>query len=175
MNTEEIVNEVIKKLNENVIIKIEKNDNLNKPFYANKGDAGMDIRASEDVLIKPGETKLIKTNIKLSIPEGFQVEVRPRSGISLNTPLRVTNSPGTVDSGYKDEVGVIMHNTSLNGNETYTLNDKGNKQGSYLIKKDDRVAQMVLTRHYNIKFEEVDDVTDNSFDRGGGFGSSGIK
>jgi len=82
------------------------------PKYAKPWDAGMDICAAEDVIIRPGETVIVPTGLKMAIPEGYEIQVRPRSGISLNTPLRITNSPGTIDSGYRDEIGIIITNTS---------------------------------------------------------------
>src|SRR5574344_2884718 len=84
------------------------------PTYAHTGDAGMDIRAIEDVELNPHETKIIHTGIAVAIPEGYELQVRPRSGLSLKTPLRVSNTPGTIDSGYRDEIGIIISNTSLN-------------------------------------------------------------
>ncbi len=182
------VNIYVEKLNEDIIL----------PEYSNKGDAGMDIRASKDIIILPGETKLVPTGIKLSIPEGYQIEVRPRSGLSLNTPLRISNAPGTIDSGYKDEIGIIVSNTSpviiLNSKEDpltkeitytlpsyskdklYTLEDKGNKYGGYLIKKNDRIAQIVLTKYSEINFTLVKEnsISNMGNNRGGGFGHSGI-
>ena len=75
------------------------------PTYANEGDSGMDVYAAEDVLIEPGQTVIVPTGIKLAIPKGYEIQVRPRSGISYKTPLRISNSPGTIDSGYRDELG----------------------------------------------------------------------
>jgi dUTP pyrophosphatase len=80
------------------------------PSYARPGDAGMDVCAAEDTVIMPGQTVVIPTGLKLAVPEGYEIQVRPRSGISLNTPLRLSNSPGTIDSGYRNELGIIMTN-----------------------------------------------------------------
>ncbi|MCX8130802.1 MAG: dUTP diphosphatase [Clostridia bacterium] len=149
------------------------------PSYAKPGDAGMDVCAAEDVYIKPGETVIIPTGIKLAIPDGYEIQVRPRSGISLKTPLRITNSPGTIDSGYRDELGIIMSNTSevLNSSseEMISIDEKGNKRGTYKIKKGDRVAQIVLQVVPKMKFTVVDSVRDIGNDRGGGFGSTGTR
>ena len=82
------------------------------PAYANPWDAGMDVCAACDITIPPGETVIVPTGLKLAIPEGYEIQVRPRSGISFNTPLRIANSPGTIDAGYRDELGIIMTNTS---------------------------------------------------------------
>ena len=122
-------------------------EDITLPFYANPYDAGMDVCAAEDVMIKPGETVIIPTGLKFAIPEGYEIQVRPRSGISYRTPLRISNSPGTIDAGYRDELGIIMTNTSpeinkednseISGDnkEIFTLDTKGNKKGIYLIKK----------------------------------------
>ena len=83
------------------------------PSYARQGDAGMDIYAVEDLVIKPGKTVLVRTGLKVAIPRGYEIQIRPRSGLSLKTPLRVANSPGTIDAGFRDEVCIIMSNISL--------------------------------------------------------------
>lgn len=158
------------------ILKIETLDeNVQIPFYAHKDDAGMDIRSNEDVILKPGETKVIKTGFKLSIPVGYEVQIRPRSGLSYNTPLIIPNSPGTIDSGYKDEIGVIMRNTSREGKDTYLISEKGCKEGIYEIKKGDRIAQMILSKIDRIEFELTTDIEAEDNNRGGGLGHSGVK
>lgn len=151
------------------------------PQYANLGDAGMDICAAEHVVINPGETKIIPTGIKVAIPEGYEIQVRPRSGISAKTPLRVSNSPGTIDSGYRDEVGVIMTNTSVDAEldsiYPYSVRIDGTKgsKGVYEIFPGDRIAQIVLQEVPRIDFEVVTSVKEISGDRGGGFGSTGTR
>lgn len=164
---------------EKVILKIEKcRENAVIPTFANFGDAGMDLYSCEDVLIEPGRSALIPIGIKMAIPVGYEVQIRPRSGISLKTPIRIPNAPGTIDSGYRDEINVILYNASfmneaLDG-EPLTLNSKGNKHGNYLIKKGDRVAQMVFAKVSYPEIEVVASVKDEGVNRGGGFGSSGI-
>lgn len=149
------------------------------PCYAKPGDAGMDVYAAEEVLIRPGETVIIPTGLKLAIPEGYEIQVRPRSGISLNTPLRLANSPGTIDSGYRNELGIIMTNTSDNipsdDGRFLEIDSKGNEKGSYKIKKGDRVAQIVLQVVPKMKLTVVDSVAAIGVDRGGGFGSTGTR
>ena len=173
MNKEDLINEIIMRLNKEVSIQVEKIDeNVILPTYSSINDAGMDIRSNEDVIIHPNETVLIKTGLKMSIPSGYEIQVRPRSGLSLNTPLRVSNTPGTIDSGFKDEICIIMSNTSLNGDNKYLINEKGNKQGIYEIKKNDRIAQIVLNKFSAITFNLVDKINDDN-NRGGGFGHSG--
>jgi dUTP pyrophosphatase len=149
------------------------------PKYANPGDAGMDVYAAEEVTIMPGETVVVPTGLKLAIPEGYEIQVRPRSGLSLKTPLRIPNSPGTIDSGYRDELGIIVNNSSVvNDNqksgEKYTLDEKGNKKGAYIVRKGDRIAQIVLQVVPKMVLTKVDSVKSIGTDRGGGFGSTGV-
>ncbi|MFO7611461.1 MAG: dUTP diphosphatase [Clostridia bacterium] len=147
------------------------------PAYANPGDAGMDLFAAEDVVLAPGETKAIPTGLKVAIPHGYEIQVRPRSGISLRTMLRLSNSPGTIDSGYRDEVGIIMSNisdTDSVGNNC-SLDKNMGGSGTYNIKKGDRIAQFVLSRVPEINFAETSDVSLIGINRGGGFGSTGNK
>lgn len=148
------------------------------PAYAHPGDAGMDIYAAADVIVEPGKSVLVPTGLKMAIPVGYEVQIRPRSGISLKTPLRVPNAPGTIDSGYRDEVNVIIYNASqrddsANG-EPYSLNTKGCMHGTYKICCGDRIAQMVIAKVEECTFNECADVSAIGENRGGGFGSSGI-
>jgi dUTP pyrophosphatase len=133
----------------------------------------MDIMASELTIIEPGETKVIPTGLKVEIPIGYEIQIRPRSGLSLNTPLRISNSPGTIDSGYRDEIGIIVTNISTSDTSApLNLATKGNKQGTYIIGVGDRVAQIVLSKVYRIEFIEA--ALDMTNDRKGGFGSTGV-
>ncbi len=168
-------------------------EGVSLPFYAREGDAGMDVRAAEDVLIEPGQTLAIATGLKLAIPPGYEIQIRPRSGISLNTPLRVANSPGTIDSGFRDEVRVIMTNTSQISYSSqkmqtaddalalgqdrpfHDLSSKGNLQGSYRVFAGERIAQMVPVKLPQVVWQEVETVEGIGKDRKGGFGSSGTK
>ena len=172
------------------------------PAYARVGDAGMDVRAAEDVLIAPGETKVVPTGICVEIPKGYEIQVRPRSGISLKTKLRVANAPGTIDSGYRGEIGVIVDNISrnylitywggyviqpmhtnvsshildINGNHVSPdgASDRASNHGYYQIKKGDRIAQLVFVKHETIGlWEEVEELSETS--RGtSAFGSTGV-
>ena len=150
------------------------------PSYANPYDAGMDVCAAEDIVIKSGETVIIPTGLTFAIPEGYEIQVRPRSGISLKTPLRLANSPGTIDAGYRDELGIIISNTSpedstADANEGFlTLDSKGNQKGTYIVRKGERVAQLVLAKVPRMNLRVVDSVKDIGTDRGGGFGSTGV-
>ena len=147
------------------------------PSYAHDGDAGMDLYAVEDVILEPGETKLIKTGLKMAIPVGYEVQIRPRSGISLNTPLRIPNAPGTIDSGYRGEICVIMENISAfckGDSVIYSVKEKGNKNGTYKICKGDRIAQMVVAAYSKAEMKICEDVSTVGSDRQGGFGSTGV-
>lgn len=146
------------------------------PTYAHKGDAGMDVYSTIDVTIAPGETKLIPLGFKVAIPEGYELQVRPRSGFSLRTHLRVANAPGTIDSGYRDEVGIILHNCAP------TIQDFGDGRAetclygpSYTISKGDRIAQLVLQAVPTALFIKTPDISKIGEDRNGGFGSTGVK
>lgn len=129
--------------------------------------SGLDLHALEDVYLYPGQTKLIKTGIAFQIPEGYEIQVRPRSGLSLKSGLIVKNSPGTVDQDYVGECAVIMHNVF---NPIVGHDDQPEY---YKISKGDRVAQAVLCPVILVETEEVLSF-DISTDRGeNGFGSSG--
>lgn len=137
----------VKKLNSDAIL----------PTYAHPSDAGADIYSSEDVEIPGGATTIVKTGIQVAIPAGYMIQICPRSGLSAKTPLRIANAPGTIDSSYRGEIGVIMHNT---GAAPYTVN------------KGDRIAQMIIAPAPMIVWEEVNELDET--ERGnGGFGSTG--
>jgi dUTP pyrophosphatase len=134
------------------------------PKYATEGSAGFDLVALENVIIYQGETLLIKTGLSVEIPMGYELQIRPRSGTSLKTPLRVANSPGTVDSDYRGEICVIMTNTDplVPGYATER----------FFILKGERIAQGVICPIVQAEFEVVEELS--STDRGaGGFGSTG--
>jgi dUTP pyrophosphatase len=130
------------------------------PKYANVGDSGFDLVALENVELWPGDTKLIKTGLSMAVPIGFELQIRPRSGLSLKTPLRVANSPGTCDSSFRGEICVIITNTAREGS-------------SYTIKQGDRIAQGVVHKVEQAEFEEVNEL-DKTKRGSGGFGSSGV-
>ena len=170
---DEIVQEVLKKLREPVDLPIEVLEGAHLPFYAHKGDAGLDIRANADVIIKPMKTIIVPTGIKLAIPEGYEVQMRPRSGISAKTPLSV--ALGTIDSGYHNELGVIITNYSPEGSkEECTIEDK-HKFGIYNIKKGDRIAQIVFVKYTVANLKLCENIDCFETDREGGFGTSGVK
>ena len=177
------VNEVNGTANEKIYIPIELcNPEAKIPTYANVGDAGLDIYALEDITIKPGETKLIKTGLKVAIPRGYELQVRPKSGRALKTKLRVANTPGTIDSGYRDEIGVIVENIeSPIKDMEYDYDEYGNiiiksilYGENYYITKGEKFAQLILNKVPTAVFYSVDNIGEFEGDRGGGFGSSSI-
>ena len=151
------------------------------PEYARLGDAGMDVRAMEDYNINPGETVLVSTGIKMAIPKGYAILVQPRSGMSYKTKLRVANTPGLIDSGYRDEIKVIVENIEAPIKDiTYDFDDKGRPiitsilhGASAHIEKGERIAQIRLVEAPCMACAEVDSVSDYGSNRGGGFGSTG--
>ena len=153
------------------------------PAYANPGDAGMDVYALDDITVHPGETKLIPLGIKVAIPFGYELQVRPKSGRALKTKLRVANTPGTIDSGYRDEVCVIIENIEPAIKDlAYHFDDNGKviidsilHGASFTIGKGEKFAQLVLCEVPTAAFFEVDNIASIDGNRGGGFGSSGLK
>lgn len=155
--------------------------NAKIPAYAKPGDAGMDIYALEDFEVAPGERKIIKTGLKVAIPRGYELQVRPRSGTSVKTALRVANTPGTIDSGYRDEIGVIIENIEPKVKDIdYDFDETGRPvitsilYGSvFNVGKGERFAQLVLNEVPSAAFYPVDSVAQIGENRGGGFGSTG--
>lgn len=123
--------------------------------YAYADDAGADLRASEAVTIEPGKRALVHTGIRAVIPDGYQIEIRSRSGLALTSGVHVLNAPGTIDAGYQGEIGVILHNSG---------------EEDYIIRVGDRVAQAVVMPYVKAHFHHVkhDGTRSNN-----GFGSTG--
>lgn len=131
------------------------------PKYMTEHAAGMDLYAavSEELIIPSGEWKLVPTGLSIALPEGYEAQVRPRSGLALKQGVSVLNTPGTIDADYRGEVGVILMNHS--------------KQ-PLVIKRGDRIAQMIINEVVKIAFEEVAELSETV--RGaGGFGHTGVK
>ena len=142
-------------------VKIINESNNDTPAIATKGSAGVDVRAfiSSPITLKPLERKLIPTGLKLEIPLGYEIQIRPRSGLAYKNGITVLNSPGTIDSDYRGEIGVLLVNLS---NEPFE------------ILSGERIAQMVLAKHELPHFKEQNAL--GSSERGeGGFGSTGKK
>ena len=140
-------------------ISIINNSNNPNPKYQTKSSAGMDLMAFVDgpIIIESGDWKLISTGIYIKLPVGFEAQVRPRSGLALKKGITVLNSPGTIDSDYRGEIGVILINHSKN---------------NFIVNSGDRIAQLVIAKHESIKLKNVQSI--DSSNRGtGGFGSTG--
>lgn len=150
------------------------------PTYAHLTDAGMDIYLTEDVVIHPGETKLIPTGIKVAIPLGYELQVRPKSGRSLKSKLRIANTPGTIDAGYRDEIGIICDNIDP-VIRSADMDDEGRLTNvlwgsDIMLSKGEKIAQLVLSEVPKAVFYEVESVAAIENDgRKGGFGSTGDK
>lgn len=142
-------------------VKVVNKSGLDLPNYAKYGDAGLDLRASMNVIIAPGETTLVGTGLFIAIPLGYELQIRPRSGLSYKTKLRVPNAPGTIDANYRGEICIIVENTGGN---------------AIVINRGDRIAQGVLSEVTRVCWEEVDSIDKlGETDRGdAGFGSTGV-
>lgn len=128
------------------------------PAYAHPGDAGMDVRSVADVVIPPGGRALVPTGLVVLLPPGYEAQVRPRSGLALKHGVTVLNTPGTIDSGYRGEVGVILANFGST---------------DFAVGKGDKIAQIVIAPVTQPEIVETDAVDET--DRGsGGFGSTGV-
>lgn len=157
------------------------NGNL-PPQYAHDTDAGMDIHSPQEYTIAPGETIIIPTGIKCAIPEGYALLIQPRSGQSVKTKLRIANTPGLIDSGYRDEIGVIVENIEppfkdidYEFDENGEIHIKSILHGqSYTIAAGQKFAQMRLVQVPHAQFLAVENVGEIGENRGGGFGSTGM-
>jgi len=139
-------------------IKVQRLRDIDLPAYSHRGDSGVDlVNASEDITLSPGERRLVPSGIRVALPEGYELQVRSRSGLALKKGVMVLNSPGTVDSGYRGEIGVILFNAS---------------GSDILIEKDSRIAQAVLQKVENISWQETESLPASGRQEGG-FGSTG--
>jgi dUTP pyrophosphatase len=131
------------------------------PYYSTIASAGMDLRANinESITLKPLERTIVKTGIFMELPVGYEAQVRPRSGLAFKKGVTVLNSPGTVDADYRGEVGVILVNLSSE---------------EFIIEDGERIAQMVIAKHEQANWIEVD-ILDETERGSGGFGSTGVK
>ncbi len=146
-------------INSRVDVKIKKLDgNALLPSYAHEGDAGMDLMANEDVIIPPLKRVLVSTGIALEIPIGYEVQVRPKSGLAINKGLTLLNTPGTIDAGYRGELKVILVNLG---------------QELIEIKKGMKIAQLVLAKVFVANILESETLSESER-QDGGFGSTGL-
>lgn len=146
---------------QSVYIKIINKSNNALPEYASQGSAGLDLRAfiPSAITLQPLERVAVPTGLYIELPEGYEAQIRPRSGLALKSGLTVLNSPGTIDSDYRGEIKVILINLS---NEEFVINNG------------DRICQMVIAKHEHAEFVQVTEISDT--ERGnGGFGHSGVK
>lgn len=144
----------------NITVRINTDDEIFIPEKKSEAAAGFDLKAAVDepVRILPGQRKLISTGIKLEIPLGYEGQIRPRSGLALKHGITILNSPGTIDSDYRGDVGIILYNA---GEDVFT------------IKKGDRIAQILFSLVYNVEFEPSLRL-ESSYRGAGGFGSTGL-
>ena len=149
------------------------------PTKAHASDSGYDLVAAEDVIIAPGETVIVPTGIAIKLPPGYEAQVRPRSGVTSRTKLRV--SLGTIDAGYGGEIGVIIDNISRDTwsnaarrmDNTYD-EDTRDKTNGYIVRAGDRIAQLVVAPIAQLDAVEIDDI--GASERGGnGYGSTGVR
>ena len=139
------------------IARLPHGEGLPLPTYATPGAAGMDVVAAEDFDLAPGQRHAVATGFRVAIPDGYEIQVRPRSGLAFKHGISVPNTPGTIDSDYRGEIKVLLIN---HGTE------------SFAIRRGERIAQMMLAVCTVAEFDEVDELSDT--DRGaGGFGSTG--
>ena len=142
-------------------IKVVNRGHQQLPAYATPQSAGMDLRANldEPLTLHPFERKLVKTGLSIALPEGYEAQVRPRSGLALKHGITVLNTPGTIDADYRGEVGVLLINLS---------------QEDFVIEDGERIAQMVIARHEQGEFVVVEELDET--ERGaGGYGHTGVK
>ena len=161
-STIDVISDLLESRRTRIDVKVVRlNDNAIIPEYAHPTDAGADISSCEETIIKPGETKLVRTGLAVAIPDGYEIQIRPRSGLSIKTPLRIPNSPATIDSEYRGEIKVPIWNTG----DTIHVIDKGM-----------RIAQMLIAPTPMIRWNEVETIEElGSTERGsGGFGSTGL-
>ena len=129
------------------------------PTYAHPGDAGADVTSSESVVLAPGQRALVKTGVSIALPDGYVAYVMPRSGLALKHGIALVNSPGTIDAGYRGEIGVILLNTD--------------RENEFHIEPGDRIAQLVIQPVVRAEFVPVSELPGTH--RGaGGFGSTGV-
>jgi len=149
--------------NEKIRIKIKRIssdfDDIELPHYTTHGSAGMDVRAAlkDEFILKAAAVDLVPTNLVVEIPEGFEIQVRPRSGLALKHGIGILNSPGTIDSDYRGEIKIILMNFS---------------KEDFVIKRGDRIAQLVLSKVYKADLEENSDILETKRGKGG-FGHTG--
>jgi dUTP pyrophosphatase len=143
-----------------MVVKIVNKSKHDLPSYSTEHSAGMDLRANidSDIQLNPMERKLIPTGLYIELPEGYEAQIRPRSGLALKYGITVLNSPGTIDADYRGEIGIILINLS---------------EEKFVIKDGERICQMIISKYEKVKWDKVEDLVKS--DRGsGGFGHTGV-
>ena len=140
-----------------LVTKLEKDAVI--PTYAKPGDAGADLYSISELVLSPGERALVKTGIAIALPNGYVGLVHPRSGLGLKNGISVVNTPGTIDAGYRGEIGVVLINHDLHE--------------SFQVKKGDRIAQLVIQKVENANFKIVSQLPESERSAGG-YGSTGV-
>ena len=144
-----------------ITVPVQNNTDFELPQYATPASAGVDLKAAikEAITLAPLERSIIPTGLNIALPEGYEAQVRPRSGLAAKHGITVLNSPGTIDADYRGEIGVILVNLS---------------QTSFTIQPEERIAQLVVAKYEQIQWEETEELSQTN--RGaGGFGSTGKK
>lgn len=143
---------------EKIVVKVTLEEGIKKPLYMTEGSAGMDVRANikDSITLKSLERKLIPTGIKMEIPLGYEVQVRPRSGLALKHGITLVNTPGTIDSDYRGEIGIILINLS---------------KDDFTIEPEERIAQLILNKVYQMDL--IEDNLSETKRGNGGFGHTG--
>ena len=144
-----------------ITVPVQNNSDFELPQYATPASAGVDLKAAikEAITLAPLERSIIPTGLKIALPEGYEAQVRPRSGLAAKHGITVLNSPGTIDADYRGEIGVILVNLS---------------QTSFTVQPEERIAQLVVAKYEQIQWEETEELSQTN--RGaGGFGSTGKK
>lgn len=140
-------------------VKVLKSGGYDKlPQYETPNSAGLDLRSTKTVVLKPRGRALVPTGLFIALPDGYEAQVRPRSGLALKKGITVLNTPGTVDADYRNEIGVILFNTT---------------DELFMIEQGDRIAQLVINKVEQLEWEEVDELDET--ERKSGFGHTGIK
>jgi dUTP pyrophosphatase len=144
-----------------MIVKIVNKSTNPLPGYSTELSAGMDIRAflADDIVLKPLQRVLVPTGLYIELPEGFEAQIRPRSGLALKYGITVLNTPGTIDADYRGEIGVILINLS---------------QDEFVIKNGERICQMIISRHEKVSWNNVE-ILEETVRGAGGFGHTGKK
>ncbi len=159
-----VKNNHLRQLKEKITLRfkriLEEYNDIALPEYSTDGSAGIDIRAAvpDFKILQPGKIEIIPTNLQVEIPESFELQIRPRSGLAANSGIGILNSPGTIDSDYRGEIKIILINL---GTEPFT------------IRRGDRIAQMVLTQYYKADIQSVNELSETKRSSGG-FGHTGI-